>query len=214
MQIDLENKLVIPVPKDFRKTALIYKDRGITYSELIERAKEYARFMEILPGEIVVICAENRPEWIYALFGVWQRGGTVAPIDFLSSKREIEYILKETQPSIVVCSDKTEEKLKEVLSSLNIKSKVLNVDRAIPPKPVEHIMSRDFHDIALILYTSGTTGEPKGVMLSFKNIVSNILGVERLKVASKKTPRWQSFPFITPTLWWFPCFCPSILELR
>ena len=64
MQIDLENKLVIPIPKDFGKTALIYKDRQTTYSELIERTKEYAEYMDILPGEIVVISAEKKPEWI------------------------------------------------------------------------------------------------------------------------------------------------------
>ncbi len=195
MQIDLENKLVIPIPRDFKKTALIYKDQEISYSELIERTKEYARYMDILPGDRVVIYAENRPEWIYALYGTWQRGGVGVPVDFMSTKKDLEYILRETEPSAVVCSEKTEENLKEVLGSLNLNTAVINLDRAIPPKPIERAMSRHFHDTALILYTSGTTGEPKGVMLSFKNIISNILGVERLKVASKEDSTLAILPF-------------------
>ncbi len=195
MQIDLENKLVVPIPKDFKKTALIYKDQEISYSDLIEKTKEYARYMDILPGDRVVIFAENRPEWIYVLYALWQRGGIGVPIDYMSSKKDLEYILRETDPAVVVCSENTEESLKEVLISLNLNTMVINLDRAIPPRPIERAMSRHFHDTALILYTSGTTGEPKGVMLSFKNIVSNILGVERLRVASKEDSTLAILPF-------------------
>ncbi|WP_448587564.1 AMP-binding protein [Thermocrinis sp.] len=195
MQIDLENKLVIPLPKDFRKTALIHRDREITYSELIEKTKEYANYMNIMPGDRVVIFSENRPEWVYALFALWQRGGIGVPVDFMSSSRELEYILRETEPSVVVCSDATEETLREALSSTELSPTVLNLDRPFLLKPIEHVMSRSFHDTALILYTSGTTGEPKGVMLSFKNIISNILGVERLKVASKEDSTLAILPF-------------------
>ena len=195
MQIDLENKLVVPIPKDFKKTALIYKEKEISYSELIENTKEYANYMDILPGDRVVIFAENRPEWIYALYAIWQRGGIGVPIDYMSSKKDLEYILRETTPSVVVCSEKTEEHLREALLSLNLNTTVINLDRVIPPKPIEHVMRRHFHDTALILYTSGTTGEPKGVMLSFKNIVSNILGVERLRVASQEDSTLALLPF-------------------
>ncbi len=195
MQIDLEEKIVIPLPKDHRKTALIYKDREISYAELIEETKSYARYLDILPGDRVVICAENRPEWIYVLYGTWQRGGIAVPVDFMSIPKELEYILRETEPTFVVCSDKTQESVHKVLSSLDLKVQVLNIDRLVLPKPVEKLMSRSFQETALILYTSGTTGEPKGVMLSFKNIVSNILGVERLKVASKEDSTIALLPF-------------------
>jgi acyl-CoA synthetase (AMP-forming)/AMP-acid ligase II len=130
--------------------------------------------LDILPGERVVICAENRPEWVYALYGIWQRGGIAVPVDFMSSPKELEYILRETEPTFVVCSNKTEESVHQALSSLGLKTFVLNLDRVVPPNPVEKVMSRGFQDTALILYTSGTTGEPKGVMLSFKNVISNL----------------------------------------
>jgi len=195
MQIDLEEKIVIPLPKDHKKTALIYKDTEISYAELIEGTKAYARYLDILPGERVVICAENRPEWVYALYGVWQRGGIAVPVDFMSSPKELEYILRETEPTFVVCSNKTEEGVHQAISSLGLKTFVLNLDRVVPPNPVEKVMSRGFHDTALILYTSGTTGEPKGVMLSFKNVISNLHGVERLKVASKEDSTIALLPF-------------------
>jgi long-chain acyl-CoA synthetase len=195
MHIDLEEKIVIPLPKDHGKTALIYKDTEISYAELIEETKAYARYLDILPGERVVICAENRPEWVYALYGIWQRGGIAVPVDFMSSPKELEYILRETEPTFVVCSNKTEEGVHQALSSLGLKTFVLNLDRVVPPNPVEKVMSRGFHDTALILYTSGTTGEPKGVMLSFKNVISNLHGVERLKVASKEDSTIALLPF-------------------
>jgi long-chain acyl-CoA synthetase len=195
MHIDLDEKIVIPLPKDHGKTALIYKDTEISYAELIEGTKAYARYLDILPGERVVICAENRPEWVYALYGIWQRGGIAVPVDFMSSPKELEYILRETEPTFVVCSNKTEEGVHQALSSLGLKTFVLNLDRTVPPTPVEKVMSRSFQDTALILYTSGTTGEPKGVMLSFKNIISNLRGVERLKVASKEDSTIALLPF-------------------
>lgn len=73
-------------------------------------------------------------------------------------------------------------------------------------KKLERFTVRSLHDTALILYTSGTTGEPKGVMLSFKNILSNIKAIEKLRIATERDitlallPFHHSYPLMTTLL--------------
>ncbi len=191
--------------KDYRKTALIYKGEEISYGELIENVKSFANAIDILPGDRVAILSENRPEWIYALFGTWKRGGIVVPVDFMSTPSEIEYILSDAEPKVVFCSNETEENLlKATAGNKNIE--VINFDKFIPPSPWEGEIHRDLDDIALLPYTSGTTGMPKGVMLTFGNLLSNVKGVEKVGLANKEDsvlallPYHHTYPFMTTLL--------------
>ncbi|MFN3599519.1 MAG: AMP-binding protein [Aquificaceae bacterium] len=195
MKLFLEKKLLIPEPQDYKKTALIKGDLRISYKELIENISSFASLVDILPNERVVICAENRPEWIYALYGSWQRGAIVVPIDFMASPKEISYILEETEPVIIFCSNQTEDNIRRSLEGLSISPYLHNFDRVILPKPHVKPMSRDLKETALILYTSGTTGEPKGVMLSFKNLLSNIKAIEKVGVAGREDLTLALLPF-------------------
>ncbi|HIP43103.1 MAG TPA: long-chain fatty acid--CoA ligase [Aquifex aeolicus] len=179
--------------KDFRKIALIYKDSKISYSELIENVKSYATLIDILPDERVAIISENRPEWIYAFFGIWKRGGIVVPIDFMSTPEEIKYILEDSSPRIILCSDTTFENVKKATEGLKVE--VINFDRIVPPAPWKGKISRDEEDIAVLPYTSGTTGNPKGVMLTYKNIISNIEGVARVGIADENDITLAILPF-------------------
>ncbi len=195
MKLILEEGLVIPELKDYGKVALIKGNTRISYKEFIENISSFASLVDILPNERVVIFSENRPEWIYAFYGIWQRGGIVVPIDFMSSWEEALYILEETEPAIVFCSDQTEEVTKKALSNSKLNSYVYNFDKILMPKPFGKSLSRDLKETAVILYTSGTTGKPKGVMLSFKNLVSNVKAIEKVGVASKEDTTIALLPF-------------------
>ena len=195
MEFLQEEGIIVPKIRDHGKTALIYKDTHISYSELIENVESYANLLDILPGEHVAIVMENRPQWVYAFYAVWQRGGVVIPIDYMSTPEEIAYVLMDSTPSFVFCSEETKEKVERAVALLEKKLKVYNVDRIIPPKRITHYMHRDIHDLALILYTSGTTGYPKGVMLSFKNLLSNIRAVEKLGIVGKDDTTVALLPF-------------------
>ena len=85
MKLLLEEGVVLPEIEDFGKIALIKGDQRVNYKELIEHTSSFASLVDILPGERVIICSENRPEWVYAFYGTWQRGGIVVPIDYMSS---------------------------------------------------------------------------------------------------------------------------------
>lgn len=206
MEILLEEGVVLPKLMDYGKTALVKGSLDISYSELIENISSFANLADVLPGERVVILSENRPEWVYALYGTWQRGGIGVPIDFLSTPQEIAFILKEAEPSLVFFSSQTEGALKEALSLTGLSPALYNFDNLTLPKPLGKVMSRSLQETALILYTSGTTGVPKGVMLSFKNLLSNIEAIRKIGIASREDrtvvllPLHHSYPLMVTLL--------------
>jgi len=181
--------------RDHGKTALIHKGREISYRELIENVSSFARAADILPGDRVLIVSENRPEWAYSLFGVWRRGGIAVPVDFMSEPDEIAYVLKDAEPRLIFCSNQTADRVAAAVKSVGGKVEVLNYDVLTPPKPYEKAVNREKEDLALILYTSGTTGKPKGVMLSFGNLLSNIEGVSETGIARREDSTLAILPF-------------------
>ncbi|MCX7989277.1 MAG: AMP-binding protein [Aquificaceae bacterium] len=195
MKLFLEEGVVLPELEDHGKTALVKGHQNISYRELLDHISSFATLVDILPGERVVLCSENRPEWVYALYGSWQRGAVVVPVDFMSSSEEVLYIIKETEPEVVFCSEQTEGVVKEAVEKWGLKPKLYNLDKLLLPKPYVRSVSRGLEETALILYTSGTTGNPKGVMLSFKNLLSNIRAIEKVGVAGKEDKTLALLPF-------------------
>ncbi|MDQ7037811.1 MAG: AMP-binding protein [Aquificota bacterium] len=181
--------------RDHRKTALIHRGREITYRELIDHINSFANLTDVLPDERVMIVSENRPEWVYALYGTWKRGGVVVPVDFLSTPEEIAYIIRDSEPKIVFCSETTRENAEQGIRISGRKVDLVNFDRVTLPRPVEKSVSRERDDLALILYTSGTTGKPKGVMLTFKNLKTNIDGVVDAGIAGRDDRTLAILPF-------------------
>ncbi len=183
------------VLKDFKKTGLIHGGRRITYSELIESVGSFANLLDTLPDDRVLIISENRPEWIYALYAVWRKGSIAVPVDFMSTPEEIAYIAQDAKPKLAFCSNQTRENLEKALEEVNSRIEVLNFDTLTLPKPTDAFVHREEEDIALLLYTSGTTGNPKGVMLTFKNLMSNIDGVAQTHIATKEDSTLAILPF-------------------
>jgi len=181
--------------KDHRKTALVHRGREISYAELIENAGSFATLADVLPDERVLIVSENRPEWVYSLFGIWKRGAIAVPVDFMSEPDEIAHVVQDSQPRLIFCSDQTAERVESALSTLGEKVEVVNYDSLTLPKPRTRSVNRRDEDTALILYTSGTTGKPKGVMLTFSNLRSNIEGVAETGVASREDSTLAILPF-------------------
>ncbi len=167
---------------DFNKTALIDGEIEITYAELIEHVREYAALIDIEPGERVVILAENRLEWIYALYAIWNHGGIAVPLDFAMREETLRTVLADCRPSVICTSALGAAKLDRASSRRGQDrpgAKLIDFDAlerpagALPPLRTQ--LNPD--DTALIVYTSGTTGPPKGVMLSYTNLMATINGL-------------------------------------
>lgn len=160
------------------KVALAYKEQRVTYGQLLAVTEQVAELIPI-GTKRVAIYSENRPEWIYALYGGWRNGSQVVPIDFLSTPDDVHYILADCQPEIIFCSVANRPSLEEALDGLEYTPRLVCFEELdLSPssddgKPFERVSE----DVACIIYTSGTTGGPKGVVLTFRSLEANIEAV-------------------------------------
>lgn len=150
----------------------------LTYSEIYDLSLRMARFLEekgIKKGDRVAIWAGNSPWWAVSFFGILAKGAIVVPIDFASGKKRAETIVKLSGAKFIIQSNYKFEKLTSTdgLRTVMVENLffLLRSQSFIKKLPIIKAS-----DIVEIVYTSGTTGDPKGVILSHKNIISNILG--------------------------------------
>lgn len=174
---------------DRGKTAIIYKEREYSYKEMIEGIKYYATLLQLETDDRVMVCLENRPESMMTLFSIWERKGISVNVDASSNVEQLTYFIQDAEPKYIYASDKNIENVTNAVEESGLASKIINVDEINIPEqfPVEEysVKIEDGTRTAVMLYTSGTTGNPKGVMLSYENIMENIRGV---KAVDLKTP--------------------------
>lgn len=168
--------------RDRKKTAFVYLT-GIrrfvfSYTDLYDKSLRFASWLErqgVNKGDRVVIWAPSSPWWAIAFWGVVVRGGVIVPVDFASGKERAEKIAQLADAKFVIQSHYKLEKLDDTNSIFieDLQYKILNVE------PAKHIVSANETDVVELVYTSGTTGDPKGVILTHKNLISNLLQVNK-----------------------------------
>ena len=200
------------------RDALIYNDRFISYKELYYCScllSNKLRERGIKPRDRVLLFFENSLEFYIAYFGIVQIGAVVAPLNIFLSDRELRHVIIDAQPALIISSNKLAEKVRG-LQGVDLPDIMteddLDCDGPVPEEisPFE-VTCLGSEEIAALLYTSGTTGLPKGVMLSSKNIMTNVahvvsqlelgaLGKERVlcilplfHVLSQNACLWSSF---------------------
>ena len=117
------------------------------------------------PGGRVAIFAANVPDYLTAFYGIWYAGAAVIPINAKLHGREATWILDNAQCGL--CYATPEEA--KALADAGYGGTVLEIEAACAPgpeEPVDRPEHRDREDLAWLFYTSGTTGRPKGVMIT------------------------------------------------
>lgn len=166
--------------KTEKKTALVTRDKSYSYSDLFSEIKKFSSLFEGKGYKRIAIHAENRAEWVFAFYAAWYNNCTVVPIDFLASIDDVTYILNDCQPELVFISKETIKKIDKINEKLNYQPAFINFDELNiegNSGTLTWKITENKNDVAVIIYTSGTTGSPKGVMLSFNNLLANIKAV-------------------------------------
>ena len=168
---------------------------GLSYREIDLKSKAFARGLIELgveKGDRIAVLSENRPEWGISYFGILLAGGIVLPLDPCLKISELKHIIREAKAKLVVTSVKFISDLEEISNSLTFLQKIICMDD-IPQKssvPFSQLLKVRvesekgvFHpetdEVASVIYTSGTTGSSKGVVLTHKNIISCIWGLQK-----------------------------------
>lgn len=148
-----------------------------SYARLAETSRRFARWLEtrgVSKGDRVLLRAENSPEWVTTFFGCALRGAVLVPLDVESSSSFVARVCQQTKP-VLLLHDDSGRGLSE-LPSLNLAKlwECCAHQDAAPYQSVEI----GAEDLLEIIYTSGTTTAPKGVLLTHGNLLANVTPLE------------------------------------
>ncbi|MCL2173244.1 MAG: long-chain fatty acid--CoA ligase [Candidatus Bathyarchaeota archaeon] len=180
------------------KTAIIYDNQKFTYKELEEFSSRFACALidlGVKKGDRVALFLFNSPQFVITYFGALKAGAVVTTINPLHSEREVEEQICDSGAQIIVVTDTLYRVVNKILhktllhnvivTNVNIYSNMVNVKTDLnvqslwelikknPSNPMLVLQLDPEVDLAVLQYTGGTTGVPKGVMLTHANLVSN-----------------------------------------
>ena len=139
------------------------------------RTANYLVSLGVKPGDRIMVVSTNSPEWVELLLGALLVGAVVVPVDAASSEERVLRFAKETSPSLLFSARNLH--LSSPLFQSFFLDELDELTRDAPTTDPNVALKTSFP--AVIVFTSGTTADPKGVVLSQENILSNIEGILR-----------------------------------
>ncbi|MDA9972908.1 AMP-binding protein [Candidatus Pelagibacter ubique] len=181
------------------------------YSNVIKLSEEISRYIK--KGDRCLLISENRPEWMISDLSIMLSEGITVPAYTTYVERDYEYIIDDCTPTVLIISDKTQYlKVKNIIPKKKFIKKIiffdvieefeqelhLNINQIFTNKNFNSLNFSELKiqrkDVACIIYTSGTQGNPKGVVLSHGGILNNCEGaLGLLKEFVSKKPKFLTW---------------------
>lgn len=170
------------------KEAAVFGGEALTYGSLNAQANRVANALASLgirKGDHVAMWLPNRPEFLAAFYGILKLGAVALPMNILYKSREMKFLLSNSESKAVIALEEGLETLRELKPGLPLLERVIILgkgnypgavcyDDVVRASPDEFLsLHLDPDATATILYTSGTTGNPKGAMLTHHNLLMN-----------------------------------------
>ncbi|REK84857.1 long-chain fatty acid--CoA ligase [Streptomyces inhibens] len=175
------------------RAALRLGDAAVSYRTLDQGSARMAGLLHdrgVKPGDRVAIMLPNVPEFALAYFGVLRAGGIVVPMNPLLKSREVAYYLGNSGARLLFAwhafADEARTGAQQAEAEAVVVSPGAFDELLVSAPPVEDLTDRHEDDTAVILYTSGTTGQPKGAELTHANLTRNcdIVAAELLQLTA------------------------------
>ena len=181
------------------------------YLNIIKLSEEISKYIK--KGDRCLLISENRPEWMISDLSIMLSGGITVPAYTTYTERDYEYIIDDCSPTVLIISDKTQYlKIKNIISKKEFIKKIIffdvieefnqelhvNINQIFANKNFSLLNFSEVKiqrkDVACIIYTSGTQGNPKGVILSHGGILNNCEGaLGLLKEFISKKPKFLTW---------------------
>ncbi|KAG5983621.1 NRPS protein [Claviceps digitariae] len=182
------------------KVAVIYEDKKLTYRELNDRANALAYYLvgrvAVEPNRLVALVMDKSEHLITSILAVWKSGGAYVPIDPGYPDDRIQYILEDTAAMAVIADEKYVSRLAKLVQGkqggaegggdgdggINGGVPVIPSNTAVKlsPSPTHPRSTCHAADLAYVMYTSGTTGKPKGVMVEHHGVVNLAVSLSKI----------------------------------
>jgi amino acid adenylation domain-containing protein len=161
--------------------AIVYENISLTYADLNEQANQLAWYLreryKIQRDELIAFCLERSEYLLIGILGILKAGGAYVPLDISYPKQRMAYIIKDIETKVVLVDKASELRLNEISEYLQ---GTFSVEEITGNKQWDNCRKDNLPlitnsgSLAYVLYTSGTTGEPKGVMIEHRSVVNRI----------------------------------------
>jgi len=164
------------------RPAVRLDDFALTYDQLLDGARRVTALLQargVRPGDRVGLVLPNVPPFPVLFYGVLGAGAVVVPMNPLLKAREVQYYLEDSGASLVFAWHAMAEEATKGAASVGIDCVPVDpdgfLDLLAEHEPVQDVVEREDDDTVVLLYTSGTTGQPKGAELTHANLGTNAL---------------------------------------
>ncbi|MFQ5825344.1 MAG: long-chain fatty acid--CoA ligase [bacterium] len=183
------------------KTALIYRSNHISYNRLLEAIERLANSLSklgISPGDRMAVMLPNIPQFIISYIALLKLGAWVIPVNIMFKEGEIRYLLEDSEAKGIIALDRFSNQVQKAVQNLEFCNNIIYLGNHISngshnltqliasSNPMLEDIEIPFDSTAVVLYTAGTTGQPKGAELSHRNIMAQVDSIRQVLVLESK----------------------------